>query len=169
MKDNALRKFMEKAVREEIIPFVKLPKDEVNAFADSVFERFENPFIHHSVVDISLNSVSKWKARVLPSFKDYYEEYNEIPPALTMSFSALLKFYDTDGCYPVRDDDKVLEFINENRTKSVAEYVTAVASNKQFWGEDLSVYNGFVDAVTNQVQLMKEKGARETLNMFLEN
>ena len=167
MKDVSLRAFMEKAVGEEIIPFVKLPEDEVRAFADSVFERFENPFIKHSVLDISLNSVSKWKARVLPSFKDYYNKYNALPPALTFSFAALVSFYDTDGSYPVRDNPEVLDFINEYRTKSTQEYVTAVMKNESFWGEDLTSFDGFANTVIKYVDDMKNSSARKTLEKFL--
>lgn len=167
MKDKTLRPFMEKAVFEEILPFVKLPKDEVRAFADSVFERFENPFIKHSVLDISLNSVSKWKARVLPSFKDYYNAHKTLAPTLTMSFAALVKFYDTDGSYPVRDNPEVLEFINENRIKPTAEYVSAVMKNTDFWGEDLTEYNGFEEKVTEYIEEMNKTSAREVADKFL--
>jgi tagaturonate reductase len=167
MKDKTLRAFMEKAVFEEIVPFVKLDKKDVEAFAASVFERFENPFIKHSVLDISLNSVSKWKARVLPSFKDYVSQRGALPPALTMSFAALLKFYDTDGSYPVRDDEAVLEFINENRTKSSGEYVRAVMKNQSFWGEDLTAYDGFEEAVVRYLDSFNKIGARETANALL--
>ena len=167
MKDEILRAFMEKAVREEIMPFVKLPKADVEAFASSVFERFENPFIKHSVLDISLNSVSKWKARVLPSFKDYYEKNAIIPPALTLSFAALVKFYDTDGSYPVRDNPEVLQFINENRIKPVNEYVSAVMKDTDFWGEDLTLYKDFEKTVTDYVEKMNKLGAGAVAKEFV--
>ena len=40
----------------------------------SVQDRFNNPFINHELMSISLNSTSKWKARNMPSFLTYIEE-----------------------------------------------------------------------------------------------
>ncbi len=56
-------------------------------FAAAVTERFKNPFIDHSLLAISLNSTSKWKARVLPSLKSYVERKGTIPACITDSFA----------------------------------------------------------------------------------
>ena len=72
MNDEKLSAFVERTLKEEIIPFVSDNIEATTAFADSVKERFMNPYLNHQLVSISLNSISKWRARVLPSFKDYY-------------------------------------------------------------------------------------------------
>ena len=71
MKDPLIRDFMTRAIYDEVIPTLTLPKQELEAFAASVFERFSNPFIQHALLSISLNSVSKYKTRVLPSVERY--------------------------------------------------------------------------------------------------
>ncbi len=160
MSDDLMGEFVRKVVMDEIVPQVNLPLDEVKEFAASVFERFENPFIDHALLSISLNSVSKWKARVLPSFKDYYKNNGELPKLITFSFAALLAFYSSndlrdDGLYAKRangdeyvihDDKAVLEFFAQNSGK--ADFVEKACANADFWGEDLSAYNGFADAVS---------------------
>ncbi len=160
MEDATIRGFMNMAL-SEIKPGVKLPSDEVQAFTDSVFERFENPFIRHKVLDISLNSVSKWRARVLSSFKDFYNANNAIPKALTFSFAALLAFYTSDTMedgvlkakrldgteYIIKDGEAELKFFLENSNKPVAQYVELTIKNSDLWGEDLSQYKGFNEAV----------------------
>ena len=40
-------------------------------FAGAVQDRFNNPFVDHELMSISLNSTSKWRARNLPSLLDY--------------------------------------------------------------------------------------------------
>ncbi|MBR7133523.1 MAG: tagaturonate reductase [Clostridia bacterium] len=159
MNDEAMGEFVRRVVNDEIVPQVNLPLDEVKEFANSVFERFENPYIDHSLLSISLNSVSKWKARVLPSFKDYYKNNGGLPKLITFSFAALLAFYSSndlrdDGLYAkraggdeyiIRDDRAVLEFFAENTDKK--DFVEAVCKNTAFWGEDMTQYNGFADAV----------------------
>ena len=154
MSDKVMGEFIRRVVNEEIVPQVNLPLEEVKEFANSVFERFENPFIDHALLSISLNSVSKWRARVLPSFKDYCKNNNELPKLITFSFAALLAFYSSndlreDGLYAKRlndeyvihDDKAVLEFFAENTGKS--DFVELACKNADFWGEDMSLYNGF--------------------------
>ncbi len=160
MNDETMGRFIRQVVMDEIVPQVNLPLDEVKDFANSVFERFENPFIDHALLSISLNSVSKWRARVLPSFKDYCKNNGKLPRLITFSFAALLAFYSSndlreDGLYAKRangdeyvihDDKAVLEFFAENCGK--ADIVKKACQNLDFWGEDMSLYDGFVDAVS---------------------
>lgn len=157
MHDEYIGDFVHRAVNEEIAPFVKLPETQVAAFAKSVFERFENPFIDHSLLSISLNSVSKWKARVLPSFKDYFEKYGKLPRFLTFSMAALIAFYSSDDfkdgelvaarqngdTYKIHDNPEVLRFFANNL--NTPDFIDAVLSNTDFWGEDLTVYDGFCE------------------------
>lgn len=159
MSDELMGKFIRNVVNDEIVPQVNLPLEEVKEFANSVFERFENPFIDHALLSISLNSVSKWKARVLPSFKDYYKNIGEIPKLITFSFAALLAFYSSenlkeDGLYAKRlngdeyvihDDKEVLEFFAENTGK--CDFVEKACQNVNLWGEDLSNYTDFTEKV----------------------
>lgn len=181
MNDPLVGEFVRKTVMEEIVPLVPLSEMQVKAFAASVFERFQNPFIDHSLLAISLNSVSKWKARVLPTFKDYYKKHGTIPQKLTFSFAALLAFYSsTDRCqdglyakrmdgteYVIHDGDEVLDFFSEQNAKSDAEYVKSVAEKVDFWGEDLTQYNGFCDTVTRWLDEI-ENDPKEALRKVLE-
>ncbi len=181
MADERMGGFIRRAVMEEIVPMVHLPRDEVKAFAESVFERFENPFIDHSLLSISLNSVSKWKARVLPSVADYYAEKGTLPRLLTFSFAALLAFYTgtqlkedgyyakrADGTeYVIHDDRSVLEFFAANSAKPVEEFVQAAASNTAFWGTDLTAYPEFCETVTAWLQAIREN-PDAALNAVLE-
>lgn len=169
MHDPVIGTLIRRVVTEEIVPFVPLPQRETAEFAASVFERFENPFIDHALLSISLNSVSKWKARVLPSFKDYFAAKKKLPPMLTFSFAALLAFYRShdlrdDGIhakrqngdeYIVHDSAEVLKFFAEKATTDDKDYVSAVAANTKFWGEDLTAYPGFTQAVANGLAALR--------------
>lgn len=180
MKDATIRKFMETIVKEEIVPTVRLPKEEALAFAHSVFERFENPFVKHALLSISLNSVSKWKSRILPTFRDNYKANGAIPKLLTFSFAALLEFYRSSerkesaligkrggNTYEIHDDAKVLDFFAANSEKSTKDYVIAVASNADFWGEDLTKYTGFADTVTRWIELAEKNGMTAAMEKVL--
>lgn len=166
MADDLFYAYLEKALNEEIIPAItseELTHDDLKSFADAVFDRFKNPFIKHKLLDISLNSTSKFEARVLHTIQEYYAQKNELPKVLTFSFAAYLAFYRgteiKDGAlighrgedeYPIRDDAAVLEFYKNAWTglditdkAQVAELVKKVCANKDFWlGSDLNTELG---------------------------
>ncbi len=119
---------IKKCVYNEIIPTLDLPKEELISYADSVIERFANPYIKHYLSSIALNSVSKFKVRVLPSILEYIKRYNKMPETLLFSFAKLIEFYKTDM---VNDAPDVAEFMKNATTAEIL-------ANKALWDEDLS-------------------------------
>lgn len=174
MADPVVRRSLDQTVFGEIVPTVDLPREKAEAFAKAVYERFENPFVNHALLAISLNSISKWKGRVLPTFKDSVAATGKLPKWLTYSLAALLAFYRTteegNDClvstraagntYEIHDDAEKLAFIKENAAKPTAEYVQAVMSRSDFWGEDLTAIAGFADAVMVHIDRMAEIGVK---------
>ena len=128
MKDEKMSKFVKECVLDEIIPTLDLPKDELIDYANNVFERFLNPYIKHMCSSIALNSVSKFKVRVLPSILEYIKRKGEMPKRLLFSFARLIEFYKTDM---PNDDKDVMKFMKESDAKTIL-------SNEKLWGEDLS-------------------------------
>lgn len=176
MKDDVIREFMNKTIYEEIIPTLTLPEQEVTDFAKAVTDRFNNPFIDHALLAISLNSTSKWKARVLPSFKGYVEKYGKLPKCITASLAFYIAFYrgkrlDGGGFtglrgdeeYAIKDDKFILEFYYAHREDDSRAIAEAVLSNTEFWGEDLTKYDGLVVAVADDLQVIEEQGAYELM------
>ena len=163
MVDKKLSAFVEDTLKAEIIPFVSNDIGATTVFANSVKDRFMNPFLNHQLVSISLNSISKWKARVLPSFKDYYAQYGEIAPCLTIGFSYLMAMYSSiekqgdkylvqvpNRTIELKDDLPYLEYFAGGG--SVVDFM----SKADVWGEDLTAYAGFADAVFGNVEKIKK-------------
>lgn len=48
-----------KAIYDEIIPVLDLPRDELVSFASAVTGRFRNPYIKHQLLSIALNGMTK--------------------------------------------------------------------------------------------------------------
>ena len=128
MKNEKMSRFVKECVFDEIIPTLDLPEDELIDYANNVFERFSNPYIKHMCSSISLNSVSKFKVRVLPSILEYIKRKGEMPKRLLFSFARLIEFYKTDM---PNDDKDVMKFMKESDAKTIL-------SNEKLWGEDLS-------------------------------
>jgi tagaturonate reductase len=123
-----MREHIRKCVFDEIIPTLDLPKEELYEYAKNVLERFSNPYIKHYLSAISLNSVSKFKVRVLPSILEYKKRYGEHPKTLVFAFKKLIEFYKTDM---PQDDAEVTKFIRKHT-------VEEILANASLWGEDLS-------------------------------
>ena len=138
--DDTMREHIRKCVFDEIIPTLDLPLDELKAYAESVLERFANPYIKHYLSAIALNSVSKFKVRVLPSILEYIRRYNKMPETLLFSFAKLIEFYKTDM---TNDDPDVVEFM---RSHGVAD----ILANAALWGEDLSRLTPEVEKYVNK-------------------
>lgn len=178
MDDATIRKYMEETLFDEVIPTLSLSKEECDQFANDVIARFQNPYIKHKLLDISLNSVSKWEARCLPSFLGYVEKMGKLPKYLTFSIAALMSFYSTQKegevnggrClvgdrngeeYFIRDDQAVLDFFLENSAKDAAEFSKAYLGNTRFFGgEDLTKVDGLVDAVAGYIADIRTRGMR---------
>ena len=180
MNNEVICGFMNKTIYDEIIPTLTLPKEELEEFAASVTERFKNPFIDHALLSISLNSTSKWKARVMPSLKGYLEKTGTLPKCITASFAFYLAFYrgqelKEDGFHAIRgndeyiinDDRAVLEFFNAHKQDDAVSLTHAVCTNTDFWGEDLSKLPGFEESVAQTLQAIEENGTYEVMKACL--
>lgn len=126
--DEAMLAYIKQCVFDEIVPTLDLPKEELESYANSVLERFSNPYIKHFLSSIALNSVSKFKVRVLPSILEYRNRFGKNPPTLIKAFAALIEFYRTDM---TNDDADVTAFMKKASVKEILE-------NEKLWGEDLS-------------------------------
>ena len=126
MKNSDIRAFLE-ACLGEILPTLDFDPTEAKAYADEVLNRFENPYIRHLCAAISLNSVSKFRVRVLPSILAYRAKFGTCPAALTYSFRRLIDFY-REG--EPRDDGEVIEKMQRE--------IPEILADATLWGEDLS-------------------------------
>ena len=140
LDDEIMSAHLKKCVFDEIIPTLDLPREELLSYANSVVERFSNPYIKHYLSAIALNSVSKFKVRVLPSILEYISRYNKMPETLLFAFAKLIEFYKTDM---TNDDVDVVEFMKNNDT-------AAILANEALWGQDLSHLTPEVEKYVNK-------------------
>lgn len=118
------------AVRDEITASLDMDKKMLSKYAESVFERFSNPYIYHRLQAISLNSISKFKTRVLPSLKEYKRKFNKKAKTLSFAFYELLKLYRSGMA---NDTDEMINIIKTSSDKEIMQ-------NKELWGESIEEY-----------------------------
>ena len=176
MNDALILNFIKGTLFDEVIPTLTLPKQDLLDFAEAVLTRFSNPYVKHAHLSISLNSVSKWRARCMPSFLDYIKNEGKLPVHLTFSLAALMAFYTGTEIrdkalighrgeeeYQILDDAAVLEFFAANSGKDAKEYAAAVLSNVDFWGQDLTALCGVLDAVASYLADIRALGMRAAM------
>ena len=176
MHDDVIRSYMNKMLLDEVVPILPLDQEDCKQFAAAVQDRFNNPFVNHELMSISLNSTSKWRARNMPSFLEYLEKNGKLPTCLTMSFAAYIAFFSNDiqelndkglvckrpagNVYTCSDDRWVLEFYNAHKADDAAALVHAVMINEQMWGRDLTKIPGFEAATVKNLELIRKDGAK---------
>lgn len=172
VEHNVIGKFIQEAIFNEIIPTLDLPKEELEYFANAVLERFKNPFIRHELINISLNSMSKYKTRVLPSVLKYQREKGVLPDKLVFSLAALIRFYKGErNGQPIllRDDKEILEFYKDlwdsydGSVKYLEHIVSSVLRYEKLWGSDLNNVDGLKDKVTYYLINIEKEGIKKAL------
>ena len=179
MQNVTISGFMNKMLSDEVIPTLvdHLDENDLNEFASAVKDRFNNPFVNHELMSISLNSTSKWKARNMPSFLQYIEKNGKLPACLTMSLAAYIAFYSNDiqeltdaglvckrpkgNTYTVSDDRWALEFFYDHKGDSEEDLVKAVLGNEKMWDQDLNKIEGLTDKVTEDLKMIRSEGAEK--------
>jgi tagaturonate reductase len=177
VNDEILGKFVHEAIFNEIIPILDFPEEKKIEFAKNIIERFQNPFMKHYLLSIALNSVSKFKVRVLPSLLEYQKANKRLPDALTFSLAALIMFYKNKLSnynkldlreYPINDDPEVINFFKSMQLGTdYPEAIKMALSNKYFWDTDLNQIKGMTEKVTGYYKSISLIGIRKAISEIL--
>ena len=180
MNDKAFSGFVRQLVFDELAMATatgNISLEEAKAFATKVLDRFRNPFLEHKWNAIALNYTSKIKTRAIPLLKKYYAIKNKPPQFFALGFAAYLLFMDTENKggkyvktvqgkeYILQDEEAVhLHDLWQNNTESI---VNAVLTDQNLWGEDLTKYPGFAEAVNIFLQSLLKHGGRNTVEKLI--
>jgi tagaturonate reductase len=171
LEDEVVGKFLKDALFNNICPTLDLPAKELSQFSADVLDRFRNPYLEHELMSISLNSISKYKTRVLPSVLEYIKRKKELPSNLLFSLASLIAFYkgDRNGTpIALKDDQDILDFFKKVwSTNNYVEVVEAVLSNTNFWGIDLTEIDGLQEEVTTHIENILNQGMKTALVNFI--
>jgi tagaturonate reductase len=166
--DPEVGAFLAATLDEEIIPALPLPRAELEAFAADVMLRFRNPYIHHRLESIALNSWPKFAARVLPQLLRFHESYGRLPQRLIVAFAATMLLY-RGGVIAVSDDAQTLDWFKRHwpevtsGARSIDNMVTLWLANQALWGRDLNEIPGFAQAVAQAIAAIDRDGMRSVI------
>jgi tagaturonate reductase len=166
VQDAAVGTFVRGLLFEEILPCMSDSQQELRDYAESVLERFANPFIAHQLSAIGLNSIDKFRVRLLPSLLAYHARDGGLPERICYAFASLISFYRGEFRgeeLPLQDAPQIVEaFRSAWRAPTTRDVVMRVL-DAGVWGEDLSALPGLADKLTWQLEVIAERGIRASL------
>ena len=173
MEDEVFKTYLNDLIDIEVIPNIDLAKEDLVKFKNEVFLRFNNPYVDHKLLSITLNSISKFNARCLPSIVDYYNESGQAPKHFAFSLAALIRFYeiekngegyfgkDENGKeYPVNDDKELLELFAEKAKDD--NYIDEILAS-DIWEYDIEKLGDFKELVKKYYKDIKKKSIKEVM------
>ena len=171
-EDAVVGQFVKKAMYGELMETLDLPKAELQEYADSVMERFLNPFVKHFVTSIMLNSFPKYKTRDLPGLKIYLERKGELPVALVLGLAGIITYYKGgkrgEDVITPNDDPKIIELLkNLWATGDTAKVAQGVLADEFIWGENLNAVPGLTEKLAGYLNSIQASGMRATVESIL--
>jgi tagaturonate reductase len=178
IEDPVMIKFIRQGLFDEIIPSMDGDKDMLTHYAGNVLERFDNPFVRHMLLSITLNSTSKFKTRDLPSVLGYEKKFGKAPKILSFSIAALISFYNGKGVkerqmtgkrngedYAIQDDETALHFFEDlyAKTDEAKKLAHETLAHTEFWGQDLTKQKGLEAAVASSLEAIQKKGMKQAV------
>ena len=120
-------------VEEEIFPFLDQPLDSLRDYTSAIFDRFKNPYMAHALHDISLQSIAKFKSRLLPICTYFLEKQGTLPPRISAGLVALLLCHLR---YPelMRDTEETKNYFKQLRARDESELDKVILASQELFG-----------------------------------
>jgi tagaturonate reductase len=173
VRHPALGQLVRRAMLDEIAPMVDAEGAE--QFAEDVLERFENPFIRHALLDITLQGTMKLRVRVVPSLIRHVERAGRVPSSIAFGLAAFLFFMRGDLhdarasgglSMPADDSAPALRTLwtHHGETDQIGRLVWLACGDQSLWGADLRAVPGVCEAVTDHLWRICTDGIRSALD-----
>lgn len=169
MADPVISSFINRLLNQEVIPTLSLEPSELQQFAKDVIARFNNPYIRHELQAISLNSLTKFKTRLLPQLLTYSHRFGKPPVHIAAALAALILFYRGEfqgETIPLSDDRHLLERFEAWKPLYDAdprELVKNALAMSDLWESDLNQLPGLTDAVSGMLVRFSEQGIKSVI------
>ncbi|HYG39438.1 MAG TPA: tagaturonate reductase [Cytophagales bacterium] len=186
MEETLLTEFVRNVMFDEIVAALEGNRETAESYANELIDRFNNPFIRQSLLEIVVNYSSKMNDLNSKTIINFYKRYMEVPRYIALGFAAYLIFMKAekieDGKYfGLRDEefylieDTMATYFDEkwktadvNTVISCRVFVEEIIDEGSFWDSELKKVAGFSDAVAHYLCEIVHKGIKETLEEFVE-
>ena len=177
MGNPAVSAFLERCLREEILPHTPGEPAENRLFQAAMLERFANPCLEHRLASISLNALSKWRARLLPTLEACAAE-GALPDGILLAFAVQLHglLFPPPGMETALSGEpaEAAAFFEtwasalRDGAASWPAFAEAAAAQAAFWGTDLRRYPALSPTVAAHLSVLSRQGLPALLQPYLE-
>ncbi|MEW9667303.1 tagaturonate reductase [Ammoniphilus sp. 3BR4] len=187
MEDKVLRQFIWKGIYQEIFPILDIPMAQKMPFADSVIERFLNPFNKHFLRDIALNSFYKFRTRLLPTLLETVDKEEKLPETIVFSLAALLSLYRGqktgdnemtclrgEEIYTLRDQPEVVSLLSDlwagyqGEPEQLQVIVESILGKEAWWGINLNQVPSLFESLYMHLTQILRFGMKESIINLLQ-
>jgi tagaturonate reductase len=165
MEHPVLGPFIKQTVSDDIVPFLPGDPAELHRYQQDVLARFLNPAIRHEFNSIILNSLSKYRVRILPALEAYYRLHHRLPDRLVMAFASLFLVYArAEASHPVNDQPEWLAEFKlrwSKRTtgeRGLMKLVNELLAHEEWWGKDLRTYPELAERIASFFSRIEKQG-----------
>ena len=165
MQDEALRQAARQLMLTEQAPTLRITGVDLDAYADSLIDRFTNPALQHRTWQIAMDGSQKLPQRMLEGIRVHLQRGTPWP-LLALGVAGWMRYVsgvdDAGQAIDVRDplSDKIRAIVDSSTEQT---RVQALLGLSEIFGEDLPQDAGFVDAVSNAYQRIQHAGARQAI------
>jgi tagaturonate reductase len=109
-------RFLRRLVYDEILPTLDDNHEELELYAEEVFNRFKNPSIKHDLINITLSSFAKFRIRLIPTITTYYNQKGFVPERIAFSLASMLFFYrglKAGKPIPLKDSEPTISILRD--------------------------------------------------------
>ncbi len=177
MADEAFNTFIARLMQEEITTAIasgSISKEEAISFANTVLDRYRNPFIEHQWLSICMNYSSKMFMRNAPLLYQYAEKRSAAPALMSLGMAAHIlfmrsqkkagdNFYGNNGSEYLISDTNAEWYADAWQQHGSDKIAEVVLANKGIWQTDLNSINGLTNEVNYWLQQLLTNGAKQTL------
>ncbi|MCM8533914.1 MAG: tagaturonate reductase [Lentisphaeraceae bacterium] len=169
LEDSLIESFANSCLRDEVAATVD--DEQVEAYVDSVIERFRNPFLNHRLENIALNSSAKIGQRLFPSIIDDFEQNGRFSPKLLTAVAVFLEFYKGEKLSEgqlktawgvLQDNSESMSFLLSLQEMTGLEAIKQIA-DKQFWPVPENMKEPFILALGEVLENVRNKGIAGSL------
>jgi mannitol 2-dehydrogenase len=162
MSDPAIRQAVDRLMAEVTPTLQPVPGIDLDAYKQTLIQRFANPKIQDRLPRLCLNSAAKMPKFILGSLRDALRQDGAID-YLSLTIAAWFRYLkgQDDRGNPIEIDDPMADILTQ-RAHSGGSDPRPLLSLSEIFG-DLPQSSRFVEAVSKRLHSLDEFGAKETL------
>lgn len=161
--------FLHNMMDREILPVIDGDANELKAFSQGILERFLNPYLHHRLESIALNSLAKWEARNLDTARDNFRKWGLLADHEIFTFAALMSLYAPLSGFTPDDNAEQVELIRTHwNDNDIEDCLKKILVPGMIFSSDLEKdMPGFTAVASSYIRNIRQHGIRKALEDFL--